>query len=158
MRRTARLLAILPALVVLASCDLPGGTAPRALVPDQVPNDSPEDAVLLPAGWRIAGSVDPSDRMDWYEIAPPSEPQEVLVTCTGRISLTFEFGGTPAGRAAAPSNPLCTGAPLVLGVLDPSTIANPRLRYAAGYQDGTGPIEPYTLRLEYRDPEPGTGR
>jgi hypothetical protein len=148
-----RLLAApLLALGLLAGCDLPAGT-PAAISPDRVPNDTFEDAVLVPAGRLVTGTVDPNDPADWYRVPPPAEPpQDLYLTCTGRVSfiVMVQLAEAPSeARAAAPFNPLCDGTPHRMGLVPEGPVD---IRYGPRYAEDTGPIVPYTARMSYEPP------
>jgi hypothetical protein len=125
MRRTALLpAALIAGLGLLAGCDLPGGSAPRALLPDQVPNNSPEDAPTLQVPSLIHGTVDPGDTGDYYRLAAPSQESGLYVTCTGDVSIEVDPGTQETVSGFAPCDGqeywvanVEEGASAVIGVL-----------------------------------------
>ena len=113
MRRSALLLAA-PVLAagLLAGCDLPGGS-PRVLGPDQVPNNSAEEAptIALPAIFN--GSLDPNDQADFFRLERPRVTSDVRVVCTGDVEVGL--GNVASAEQSAQDIFVCDGQPHFLG-------------------------------------------
>jgi hypothetical protein len=104
MRRSALFLAA-PVLAagLLAGCDLPGGS-PRALGPDQVPNDDPPGATVQAPAF-IHGSVDANDQVDFFTLsAPPAANQlsNLAISCTGDVTVYVSFGSVETSQLGEP--------------------------------------------------------
>jgi hypothetical protein len=116
MRRSAVVLAaLLAGLGLLAGCDLPAGSGPRSLLPDQVPNDTPEQAPLVRVPALIHGSLDAYDQIDYYALRPPTGPVAVYVTCTGEITVG---AGVLSQEQGTSDIALCDGTPQLVGEYD----------------------------------------
>ena len=89
LRRTALAIGSLALLGGLAACDLPGSTPP-VISRDVQPNDTQDDAPLIPVGRVIHGTVDGHDTVDWYKLAVPLEGDRVNVACLATSPATVE--------------------------------------------------------------------
>jgi hypothetical protein len=142
MRRALAIAAPLLALGLLAGCDLPGGSAPRSLLPDQMPNNSAEEAPTIDLPALVHGSLDSFDQHDFFAPRPPLQNVGLYVTCTGDVEVGAGLrGGTD--EQSAQEIVSCDGEEHFLGVYDPED--NP---VVAVLPVGDG-FAPYVLTLRY---------
>jgi hypothetical protein len=149
MRRTALLLcAPVLAAGLLAGCDLPGGS-PRILGPDQMPNNTADEAPTVSVPAFINGTLDQNDTADFFALAPPSATKGVQVTCTGAVEVGAGIRGG-IEEHATDDIVVCDGQPHVLDTFTPNVGRQPVL--FVGPLDSTAGLTSYFLTVSYVQP------
>jgi hypothetical protein len=148
MRRLALLLAA-PALAagLLAGCDLPAGS-PKVLGPDQVPNDTAEEAPTVRAPLFVNGSLDPNDTGDFYAIDIPPVQASLEITCT--TSGDLSFGQGLRSEQSAEDIYDCDGQPHVTAPFLPAD--GGRAQIVIAVLGGSSGFTPYTLVARFVPP------